>query len=340
MAAGSYLGLRYALLPQVDKLRPRIESFVSDKLHAEVRIARLAPHWSGMQPGVDVTALTIRGKDGTTALTIPHATAAISWRSLVRLSPTLSSLVVDAPDLLIARRRDGTLSIAGVDVPTTRKGGNDAFSTWLLRQQAIVLRGGTLRWRDAERDAPELTLTGIRLAVLNDGLVHRLALQAPANGTLLPGPLDFRARFTHKPLAAIGRPTNWTGDAYVSTGPVDLPTLARYAPLPLKAYAGHIDNTIWVGFRDGRLLDAHGSLSGADVALRVRPTQPRLDMPVAGFGWDLALAPGRDYTLKLLEPARRAGPAAARRRHAARRARCPSRPSRRATACPTPVTAS
>ncbi|MEX3581827.1 MAG: AsmA-like C-terminal region-containing protein [Burkholderia sp.] len=299
VAVGSYLGLRYVLLPQVDKLRPRIESFVSNKLHAEIRIARLVPHWSGMQPGVDVTALTIRGKDGTTALTIPHATAAISWRSLVRLSPTLSSLVVDAPDLLISRKRDGMLSIAGVDVPTVHKGGNDAFSTWLLRQQAIVLREGTLRWRDAERNVPELTLTGIRLAVLNDGLVHRLALQASANGTLLAGPLDFRARFTHKPLAAIDRPTNWTGDAYVSTGPVDLPTLARYAPLPLKAYAGRIDNTIWIGFRHGRLFDAHGSLSGADVALRVRPTQPRLDIPVAIFDWDLALEPSHDYTLNL-----------------------------------------
>ncbi|MEX3628747.1 MAG: AsmA-like C-terminal region-containing protein [Burkholderia sp.] len=299
VAACSYLGLRYALLPQVDKLRPRIESFVSDKLHAEVRIGRLAPHWSGMQPGVDVTSLTIRSKDGGTVLTIPYATAAISWRSLVRLSPTLSSLVVDAPDLLIARRRDGTLSIAGVDVPTMHKGGNDTFSTWLLRQQAIVLREGTLRWRDGERDAPELTLAGIRLAVLNDGLVHRLALQVPANGTLLAGPLDFRARFTHKPLAAIGRPANWTGDAYVSTGPVDLPTLARYAPLPLKAYAGRIDNTIWIGFRNGQLFDAHGSLSGTEVALRVRPTQPRLDIPVASFGWDLALEPGHDYTLNL-----------------------------------------
>ncbi|MEX3548010.1 MAG: AsmA-like C-terminal region-containing protein [Burkholderia sp.] len=299
VAVGSYLGLRYVLLPQVDKLRPHIESFVSDKLRAEVRIGRLAPYWSGMQPGVDVTALTIHDKDGSTALTIPHATAAISWRSLVRFSPTLSSLVVDAPDLLIARRRDGTLSIAGVDVPTMHKGGNDTFSTWLLRQQAIVLREGTLRWRDGKRDAPELTLTGIRLAALNDGLVHRLALQAPANGTLLAGPLDFRARFIHKPLAAIGLPANWTGDAYVSTGPVDLPTLARYAPLPLKAYAGRIDNTIWIGFRNGHLFDAHGSLSGAEVALRVRPTQPRLDIPVASFGWGLALEPGHDYTLNL-----------------------------------------
>ncbi|AJK45146.1 YhdP family phospholipid transporter [Burkholderia plantarii] len=299
VAASAYLGLRYALLPQIDRLRPRIESFVSDKLHAEVRIGRLAPHWSGMQPGVDVTALTIRGKDGTLALTIPHATAAIAWASLAHLAPTLSSLVVDAPDLLIERNRDGTLMIAGVAVPTTRKGGNDAFSTWLLRQQAIVLRGGTLRWRDAQRNAPELTLTGIRLAVLNDGLVHRLALQAPANGTLFAGPLDFRARFTHRALGAIGRPANWTGDAYLSTGPVDLPTLARYLPVPLTAYAGRIGNTIWLGFQDGRLRDAHGTLSGADVALRVRPTQPRLDMPMANFGWDLALDPGRDYTLNL-----------------------------------------
>ncbi len=299
VAAGSYLSLRYALLPQVDRLRPRIEAFVSDKLHAEIRIGQLAPHWSGMQPGVDITALTIRDHDGNVALTVPHATAAISWRSLVQLSPTLSSLVIDAPDLLIARNRDGTLSVAGVTVPTVHKGGNDAFSTWLLRQQAIVLRDGTLRWRDAQRDAPELTLTGIRLAVLNSGLVHRLALQAPANGTLFAGPLDFRARFTHMPLAAIGRPANWTGDAYISTGPVDLPTLARYVPVPLRAYAGRIDNTIWIGFRHGQPFDAHGSLTGADLALRVRPTQPRLDIPVARFGWDLALDPGHDYTLQL-----------------------------------------
>lgn len=299
IAAILFLGLRYLLLPRVDEFRPRVETFVSQKLHAEVRIGRLAPSWSGLQPGVEVSRLTIRGRDGRLALSVPHASAALSWRSLLRLSPTLSSLIVDEPDLLAERHADGSLSVAGVAVPTTRRGGDDTFSTWLLKQEAIVLRGGTLRWRDAQRAAPELALTGIRAAVLNDGASHRLALQAPANGTLFLGPLDFRARFTHKPLAAIGKPANWSGDAYVSTGPVDLPTLARYTNIPLTAYAGRIDNAIWANFRDGHLTGARGSLHGYDVALRVRPTQPRLDIPVARFGWDLAIEPKRDYTLHL-----------------------------------------
>ncbi|RQS67934.1 DUF3971 domain-containing protein [Burkholderia sp. Bp8963] len=298
VASGAFLGLRYVLLPRIDDFRPKIEQFVSAKLHAQLSIGKLSPHWSGMQPGVEVARLTIRGRDGQVALSVPHATAALSWMSLLRLSPALSSLIVDQPDLVVERSADGALFIAGVGVPTTH-GGNDTFSTWLLKQEAIVLRGGTLRWRDAQHDAPELALSGIRLAVLNHGRVHKAALQAPANGTLLRGPLDFRARFTHKALAPIGKPANWTGDAYLSTGPVDLPTLARYMNMPLTVHAGQIDNAIWATFRDGRLRSAGGALQGADVALRVRPTQPRLDVPIARFGWDMTMDPGHDYTLHL-----------------------------------------
>ena len=76
--------------------------------------------------------------------------------------------------MLIERSSDGSLSVAGVTVPSTHTG-NDTFSSWLLRQQAIVLRGGTLRWRDARHDAPELSLQNIRLAILNDGYEHHLA---------------------------------------------------------------------------------------------------------------------------------------------------------------------
>ncbi|HEY1996218.1 YhdP family protein [Paraburkholderia sp.] len=297
IAASLFLGLRYGVLPRVDSFRPRIEALVSEKIHAQLEIGKLSPHWTGFQPGIDVTDLTIRDHEGHVALNIPHAQATVAWRSLWQLRPILSSLIVDKPDLLVARGTDGTLSIAGVPVPSTHTG-NDTFTTWLLRQQAIVLRGGTLRWRDARHDAPELALEDIRLAILNDGRDHRFALQAPPDGKVLHGPLDFRAQFKHTPLSAIGKPINWAGDAYVSTGPVDLPGLARYMDFPIETTAGRIDNAIWIKFAQGRMTSASGELDGTNVSLRVRPTQPRLDMPVASFTWKLDMAPD-DYTLTL-----------------------------------------
>ncbi|MFL9897598.1 YhdP family protein [Paraburkholderia fungorum] len=297
IATGLFLGLRYVVLPRIDSFRPRIEATVSEKLHAQFTIGKLAPHWSGFQPGLDVTDIVIRDAEGKAALTIPHATATLSWKSLWQFHPALSSLIVDQPDVLVSRSSDGVISVAGVPVPT-RHSGNDTLSTWLLRQQAIVVRGGALRWRDAQHDAPELALRDIRIAILNDGYDHRLALQAPADGQVLHGPLDFRTHFRHARLSAIGKPVNWTGQVYMSTGPVDLPTLARYINFPIEMFAGRIDNAIWADFADGRMKSAGGQLAGTDVSMRVRPTQPRLDVPVAHFGWRLEVDQG-DYKLQL-----------------------------------------
>lgn len=291
------LGLRYIALPHIDELRPRIEAIVSEKIHAEFRIGKLAPHWLGFQPGIDVTDLTIRDRHGVLALDVPHATATVSWRSLVTFELLLSSVIVDRPDVLIAREDDGVLTVAGVPVPT-RHTGNSAFTNWFMRQQAIVLRGGTLRWHDVTRDVPELALHDIRLAILNDGYDHRVALQAPSEGTVLDGPLDFRAHFKHAHGSEPGKPTDWGGNAYLSTGPVDLPTLARYVSLPIATYAGRIDNAIWAHFASGQLLSANGVLDGNNVSLQVRPTQPRLDLPITHFQWRVGVQPG-DYRLQL-----------------------------------------
>ncbi|CAB3769857.1 hypothetical protein LMG29542_06207 [Paraburkholderia humisilvae] len=291
------LGLRYVVLPQVESFRPRIEAIISEKIHAQVSIGKLTPHWVSFQPGVEVTDLTIRSHDGHPALSIPHASATVSWSSLWKLKPILSSLVVDQPDLLVERNDDGTLSVAGVQLPSGHSG-NDTFSTWLLRQQAMVLRGGTLRWRDALHDVPEVALQNIRLAILNDGNEHRFALQAPADGKVLFGPLDVRVHFKNARTGAMGKPINWSGSAYLSTGPVDLPMLARYIDFPIATYAGRIDNAIWVEFAQGRILSATGELSGNNIALRVRPTQPKLDLPDARFSWTFAHE-ADEYTLQL-----------------------------------------
>ncbi|AME23853.1 YhdP family phospholipid transporter [Burkholderia sp. PAMC 26561] len=295
--AGIYLVLRYAVLPQIDAFRPRIEQMVSAKIHAQLRLGRITAKWSGLQPSFDIDNLRIDAADGSPGVAVPHASATVAWRSLLGPIPVLSNLTVDGPDVIIARNKDGTFSVAGVPIPAKRTG-NNTFMTWLLSQQAIVLRDGTLRWHDAQRGAPELALKRIKLAILTDGNRHRLALQAPPDGDVLHGPLDFRADFTHTRFSTAGRPENWTGDAYLSTGPVDLPTLAHYVKMPFATYSGRFDNRIWLDFADGKLKTAGGDLTGSDIALRVRPTQPRLDMPIAKFNWDLGFQ-DNEYTLHL-----------------------------------------
>ncbi|MDR5810864.1 AsmA-like C-terminal region-containing protein [Caballeronia sp. LZ019] len=295
--AGIYLGLRYAVLPQIDSFRPAIEQAVSSRIHAQLRLGRLSARWTGMQPTIDIDNLRIDAADGSPGLAVPHASASIAWRSLVELKPKLADLTVDGPDVIIARNANGELTIAGVPIPARRTGSN-AFTTWLLGQQRILLRDGTLRWRDAKRDAPEIAFKRLKLAMLNDGARHRLALNAPADGDVLHGPLDFRADFRHEPFTAMGAPANWTGRAYLSTGPVDLPMLARYVKMPFALYDGRIENRIWLNFARGQLQAATGDLAGGNIALRVRATQPRLDLPVARFAWSVDK---RDttYTLNL-----------------------------------------
>ncbi|WP_258029839.1 hypothetical protein, partial [Burkholderia pseudomallei] len=63
------------------------------------------------------------------------------------------------------------------------------------------------------------------------------------------------------------------------------------------AYAGRIDNAIWAHFGDGHLYRAGGELRGNDVALRVRPPPPPLELPVARVGWAVATARKRDQAL-------------------------------------------
>ncbi|WP_250463087.1 YhdP family protein [Caballeronia sp. GAFFF2] len=284
--AGIYLALRYIVLPQVDSFRPRIEQLVSSRIHAQLHIGRITAVMAGSQPTFLIDNLRIDAADGSPGVAVPHARASIAWGSLLHLRPKLADLTVDGPDVIVARNAKGELTVAGVPVPTHRTG-SGAFTNWLLGQDRIRLRDGTLRWRDAERDAPEVAFKRLQLTILNDGLRHRLALDAPADGDVLHGPLDVRADFRHEPFTAMGAPANWTGRLYVSTGPLDLPTLGRYVKLPFQIYDGRVENRIWVDFARGQLQKAGGDLNGGNVALRVRATQPRLELPIARFDWTI-----------------------------------------------------
>jgi uncharacterized protein YhdP len=208
--AGIYLALRYVVMPQVDAFRPRIEQLVSSKIHAQMRIGRINAQWSGLEPTFDIDNLRIDALDGTPGLAVPHASATIAWHSLVHLAPVLSNLTVDGPDVMIARAADGSLSVAGVPIPA-RRNGNNAFLTWLLSQEAIVLRDGTLLARRQERRA------GAHAQTHQAGGPQRRpatsAITASAGGRRIaawparfPGRLRASALHGHRPLDKLDGP--------------------------------------------------------------------------------------------------------------------------------------
>ena len=278
--------LRYLVLPDIGLARPRIESELSQALHATVRIQKLSAHWRGLQPGVDIDGLTITNGQGVIALSIPHANAQLAWASFVRLQPIFSRLVVDSPDVLIERDATGGLSIGGVHLAFKGKH-NRAFPNWLLSQRAIVLRGGTLRWHDVMRDAPEFALRDIRFALINDGRTHQIGLQAQPDGEVLHGPLDFRADFTSALFGQVGDAGGWDGAAYAQAGPLDLHTAARYLSLPIVVDAGSVGGRLWFDFGNGRVTQARGALSGHTLALELVKDRPVLSLPAAELRYDL-----------------------------------------------------
>jgi uncharacterized protein YhdP len=286
VVAAALLGLRFVVLPHLDSFRPRIEQTLSSALHAKVTIGQLRGRWSGLQPSFEVSGLEIVDAQGKPALSVPAARATLSWLSLLRFRPILSDLAIDQPELTAIRHADRSYTIAGFHIDT-RGPGNDTFLRFVLTQQWIILRGGTLHWRDDAQRLPVLTLSQLNLAIANQGLTHRIGLQAQPDGTTPHGPLDFRMRFRHTPLRPLTNPENWSGTAYALANALDLPVLARYSGARMQADGGVINAVAWLDFQGGAWRSAHGALSGSKLSLRADPTLPHLDVPSAGLHWTL-----------------------------------------------------
>lgn len=270
--------LRVGIMPRIDSFRPRIEAAASAALGARVSIVALSAHWQGLSPDVEIFGLTVLDRNGAVALSVPHASAVVAWRSLLHFEPMLVSLLVEHPDVIAQRHADGSLEIAGV--PIKQGGGNkNQLAHWLFTQDTIVLRGGTLQWRDETRHVPDLTVRNIKLAVFNFGHAHRLGLQADGDGTVLHGPLDLRANFRHGVLADPGVPEGWLGRAYLNAQALDLPALANYVDLPVEAYGGTVSARLTLGFAQMQLRSVEGELRGDALAVRANPQLAVIDAP-------------------------------------------------------------
>ena len=263
------LGLRYAVLPNIDSYKPDVENLASRAIGNRVTIGDIDASWSGLRPRLTLDTVVIHDKSGQAALTLPSVSATLSWLTLAVGELRLQQLEISRPDMDIRRDADGKLYVAGIHVDLG-KGGDGKGGDWVLSQREIVIRGGRLRWNDEKRAAPELVLDNVDFLLHNQWRHHRFALKAtpPAE---FAAPLDIRASFEHPHFAgAISDVTRWKGELYADLRDTDLTVWYTYFDYPIDMQRGTGSVRAWLLFDHARVADFTADLTLSNVSARLR----------------------------------------------------------------------
>ncbi|MGZ5238819.1 MAG: YhdP family protein [Caldimonas sp.] len=269
-----WLSLHWLILPHIEEWRVPIEARASLLLGAPVKIGAIEVRSSGWVPALELRDVRVLDAEQRVALSLPRVAAALSPRSVLALEPRFAQLLIDAPSLDIRRDASGHIRVAGLDFGGNVSGteADSDVAHWFFKQEEFVIRGGTVRWIDEQRQAPPLVLAGVDLVVRNGLREHALRIDAtPPAGW--GDRFTLRGRFSQPIFARAGDWRRWSGSVYADLPRADVRELRQYVQLPFELSEG-----------DGALrgwFDVHeGQPAGATVDLALRAVALRLDKSV------------------------------------------------------------
>ncbi|MFN0300437.1 MAG: YhdP family protein [Burkholderiales bacterium] len=267
------IGLRYWVLPQIPQHKERIEALISQSIGERATIGDIVAGWGRLHPTLDIADLKLHDKAGNVVLSFAKVGVEVSWRSLLVGGLRFHSIVLDRPALRLQRSRDGTFSVAGIEIrPDGDSASGSRIGDWLLRQGELVISGGTVEWIDEARGAPPLTLTDVGFRLVNEitGL-HRFALRAippPA----LASAIDVRGQFRGNLPGSLSQVR---GELFAALQYADLAGWKAWVDYPFAITDGRGAMRIWSALAEGKITEAT-----ADVALGGVQVQFAADLPV------------------------------------------------------------
>ena len=287
----SILALSYLVLPNIEKYRPNIEQWASEKMGQTVHIGKIEANWSKIRPSLTLRDVRIGDTEEPSALTISHLKAVLSWKSLPSARLKLQRLEIEGPNLHLRRSEEGRLFIAGAALD---QGGNGTGSlSWILEQENIRIHGATLVWQDEMRKAPVLTLKDVDIASDNHGEKHQFGL------TVQP-PDEFASRIDLRGDVSATNPdspSGWAGQIFAEVDSADLAIWRHWVDYPLALPRGQGALRAWLTFASGAVQEVT-----ADVVLKGLEMQAAADLPpleLASFSGRLqARFPGTGSVVK------------------------------------------
>ena len=249
------------VVPNMDDLRPRIETYLSEQTGHSVRIGNITAESSGFLPSFDLKDVQILDVQQTPLLTLGRVQVDVSPLSLLTLE--IDRLTIDAPLVTIARDAAGQITIAGFKIDS--QGTSSKASDWVFSQKEIVIRRGTLNWMDAmphlfgEADAlPIATVNNVTLSLKNGLRSHNIRLEATPPEAF-GQELQITGKFARPLLEThAGRWQAWTGnvDAQIKNIPGLAKGLKANIDWPLKN--GSLDGEQLIPSQLAKLTQAAG----------------------------------------------------------------------------------
>lgn len=278
--AAAVIGLRYFVLPNIERYREPIAAAVSELARQRITIGALHASWEGLRPRLVLERVTVHDRAGKPALELSRVDSTLSWWSLVALRPRFQAIDIYGPALEIRRSAQGAISVAGIELSAE---GGSGFVDWLLGQRDIEVHDATVAWTDEQRAAPRLELRGVNLHIANRGSRHRFGLRAVPPPELA-GALDLRGDLTGASVAAIAE---WSGRLFVQLDYADLAGWRPWIALPFELASGAGALRAWASFDRGTASELLADVRLAGVRARLAPELPVLDLAeLAGrVGW-------------------------------------------------------
>ena len=266
----AWLTLQWGILPHIENWREPIEARASTALGVPVRIGRIELRSSGWVPSMELHEVLLLGPDLRPALRLPRVFAAVSMRSLLSFELRFEQLLIDGAQLEVRRDASGRILVAGLDFSAPEVGQGNAAADWFFSQHEFVIRGGSLRWTDEQRQAAPLALTDVQLVIRNGLRQHDIRVDATP-----PAEWGERftvvGRFTQPLLARRGDWRRWSGEAYASLPRADLHALRQHVTLPFELSEGIGALRGWFDVKDGQPSAATVDVALRAVALRLGP---------------------------------------------------------------------
>ena len=278
----TWLTIYGLIVPRIGEFRPLIENRLSSALGVPLRIGNISARVQGLMPTFEMNQVRLLDVQGRDALMLHTITAAVSPQSLLDFG--FEQLLIDRPELAIARDATGRITVAGLDVQGQVQAGQTSIGAdWLFSQAELVIRAGTIRWTDAQRDTPALALKDVDVVLRNSGRRHLMRLEATP-----PTAWGARLRFLgdlRSPLLAQhpGDWRTWEGQLYADFPRVDVQELKRYASLGVDVSQGRGSVRGWLALERGHVREVTSEVALADVNVRLRSDlQPLLMRNLTG----------------------------------------------------------